>query len=340
MKIYIFLLTFSLCAVSVSAQTKKVEKTEPPQVEREPLQEIGEPIPSDGHGPIVAPYFSLTLNATKVNGERVRINDPNELENLDFSQLKEMFFSTMSSENSLDNKIIEKIFDEAVQLEVLEIRNFTLESFPEIKTPNHRLKKLSLGRNKLRSLPSSISNLIALEEFACINPLVELPESFSQLANLNSLGLVNVDFSEFPKSIFNLSKLSALYIAGVFNGDAKIKELPDLFHQLPELEEIGIKNTSLSALPPSFSALRKLEKADFSDNQFVKFPEVLATNPNLSYVPFASNPLKWEEFSASVKKIKWSGLFFLYGTGFTKEQYEEIQRDLPKMDVYYDEMND
>jgi Leucine-rich repeat (LRR) protein len=344
MKKYIFFLTYFLFIASFSAQKKsKSKKPLPPKKEEfvpPPIsQESG--ASNDNDMSLVMPASDLTrINATKTNGQKIRINSINELESLDFSQLKELSFSTMISDQSLDNKILQKIINEANQLEVLEIVNFTIEKFPEIKAQNRHLKKIILDKNNLKAIPESISNLAALENFSSGNPLQKLPDSFSQLKNIKELSLNYTEFSEFPKVIFSLNKLSFLYVSGNYKGNIKIRELPDMFQQLPELKEVGITNASLSQLPMSFSGLKKLKKVNFSNNQFTEFPEVLAVNPNLEFVPFTNNPLKWNEFLTSIKKIKWRGLFFLNETGFTKKQYEEIQKILTKIDVYYDGMND
>lgn len=61
-------------------------------------------------------------------------------------------------------------------------------------------------------------------------------------------------------------------------------------------------SSSLYTLPKSISVLNKLEKVSFSGNQFSDFPEVLATNPNLYYMPLTDNPLNWNKFLTSIKK--------------------------------------
>lgn len=337
--VIIFILLLSVSAFSQKKKYPPLKKTvieEPPKLKSFKTEAQG-----DREYYVVVPENSLTsLRATTINGKEIQVKDFKELADMDFSQWKSISFTTRISGKSIETAILKRIFDEAISLESLEISNFAIESFPEIKEPNKKLKELSLTRNKLKTLPASISNLVALENLQSSNPLTELPESFSQLKNLKQLGLNYTEFSEFPKSIFNLDKLTVLYVSGVYKGSVKMKELPDLFHQLPNLKEFGLTNASLTELPKSFSSLKKLEKIALSSNQFKSFPEVLAANKNLSYVPFDTNPLQFELFLASVKKIKWRGLFFLNETNLSKKQYEEIQKILSKTDVYYDGMND
>jgi len=344
MKKYIIVFSLSLLALSASAQKKKKKQIPPPKVEVIPevlpVHE-GQSVTETAGMIATMPASSVTrIKASTTSGKEIRFTDLEELASSDLSKLKELSFSTMTSGKNLESSLLQKIMAEGTQLEELEIDNFALDTFPELNTTNHKLKKLVLNQNKLKTLPSSISNLTALEHFDCNNPLTELPASFAQLKNLQHLGLNNHLFTAFPKEIFSLSKLSTLYTSGNFKEQKTMSELPDLFQQLPELKELGIANAGLSSLPKSISTLKKLEKANFSYNQFSSFPEVLTSNPKLTYVPFSSNPLQWEPFLASVKKIKWSGLFFLNETGFTKKQYEQIQDILTTTDVYYDGMND
>lgn len=343
MKKYIIIFSLSLITLTVFAQKKKKNQIPPPKeivpvVVTPPVTDspsetavFAAPMPTTSPVPILV---------TTIDGKEIRFKHIEELANTDLSQLKELSFRSVVSGKHIDSSILQKIIDGATQLETLGIVNFELDAFPEIKTANHRLKQLVLQQNKLQTLPASISNLTALIDFNCDNPLAELPPSFAQLKNLTELGLNNHRFTSFPKAIFNLNKLSILYTSGSFKEETTINELPDLFQQLPELKELGIQNVGLSTLPKSIATLKKLEHASFSHNQFKSFPEVLATNPKLIYVPFDDNPLQWEPFLASIKKIQWRGLFFLHKTGFTHKQYEQIQDILSKIDVYYDGMND
>ncbi|WP_223584790.1 leucine-rich repeat domain-containing protein [Sphingobacterium sp. GVS05A] len=345
MKKYIIVFSFSLLALTAVAQKKKKAKfPEPKRVELVPVVEAN-PVNESAENPanFAAPMPTTsapTIRATTTNGKEIRFGNIDELAHTDLSTLKELSFSTMVSGRTLESNVLQKVMNEGTQLEVLTIENFALDAFPEIKAPNHRLKKLTLTQNKLTKLPASISNLTALEDFSSLNPLTALPTSFAQLKNLQQLGLNSYMFTAFPKEIFSLNKLSVLYLSRNYKSKPEQTELPDLFQQLPELKELGIENAGLSALPKSIATLKKLEKANFSYNKFTSFPEVLAANSKLTYIPFTNNPLQWEPFLASVKKIKFGGLFFLEETGLTKKQYEEIQDILTKTDVYYDGMND
>ncbi|PUV22572.1 leucine-rich repeat domain-containing protein [Sphingobacterium athyrii] len=351
MKKYIIVFSLSLLTLTVAAQKRRKKQVPPPKefipvvkpdyiTNGSAADALSVPMPTTSSVPILYTIAPVPIHATTIEGKEMRFKNIEELTTTDLSKLKELSFRSVGSGKSIDSGILQQIIERATQLEILGIDNFELAVFPEIKTAHHHLKKLALRKNKLTSLPASISNLTALTAFDCDNPLAELPPSFTQLKNLEELGLYNHLFTAFPAEIFSLSQLSILYLSGNYKSETKLKELPDLFQQLPELKELGIQNAELSSLPRSIATLKKLDHANFSNNQFKSFPEVLATNPKLVYVPFDDNPLQWEPFLASIKKIQWRGLFFLYETGFTKKQYEQLQKILSKIDVYYDGMND
>jgi len=345
MKKYIIVFSLSLLTLTVSAQKKK-KKQGPPPAEKlipEPPKVIEQAGTSES---MSAGMISMPMRAAdqvrikKTDGQELNLEKLEELVNTDLAQVKTLFLGSSISGKKLGSEILQKIFDEGSQMESLEINNLEISAFPEITAVHSKLKKIALSRNNLSVLPASISDLTALEEFDCDNPLTSLPTSFAQLQNLKQLGLNGNLFRTFPKEIFSLHKLSFLYLSGKYKGEIKLTDLPDLFEQLPELKEIGVEHAGLSTLPKSIATLKKLEKANFSFNQFTSFPAALYNNPKLVYVPFTNNPLQWEPFLASVKKIKWSGLFFLNDTGLTKKQYQQVQQILNKTDVYYDEMND
>lgn len=348
MKYISFILTTILFASSIVAQTKKpVIKKAPPVIEDvympppAPAGHTDSDYPSTQSMTIMIPESDLTsISAENVKGENVSFKNVTALELADLSQITQLTISTRRSDQTLDVKVLEKVLNEAKLLEKLDIRSFKMTAFPEITSQNRTLKILRLEYNDLKILPQSISNLVALEQFSLSNPLQELPETFSELQNMKILSLNNVEFKEFPKSLFSLSKLSILYISGKYQRKNSITELPDMFDKLPNLTEFGVSSSSLSKLPTSIATLHKLTNVSFSNNNFIDFPEVLTTNPKLVFVDFNANPFQWTPFLVSIKKIKWRGLFFLHEVDFTKKQFEETQKVLSKIDVYYDGMND
>ena len=59
---------------------------------------------------------------------------------------------------------------------------------PEFPVAVSRLEKLEIANNKLKSLPSTIGQMIKLEELSIMgNPLAALPDSFGQLSALEAL---------------------------------------------------------------------------------------------------------------------------------------------------------
>lgn len=340
---YLISLVVVFFITSAVAQKKK-KVAEPPKVETVEPWKGDEEHPTNYETQIYPPIVSserLTqMYGTTTKGKEIKFAEEKEFDTFDFSTLKELHFTTYISDKLFDNALLEKLLNNATALETLTIENFKITAFPAIKGTNSSLKNLDLNRNNLKVLPPSFSNLVALKNFSSTNPLEEIPASFSQLKNLSELHLNNTDLSEFPAVVFDLHQLTVLYISGFSKGMNTIKEVPDGFDQLPQLKKLGVSSASLSKLPLSISRLKKLTNVDFSRNQFKEFPTALALNKSLVFVAFTNNPLDWETFKTSIKKIQWRGLFFLNETGFSKKQYQELQEILSKIDVYYDGMND
>lgn len=274
-----------------------------------------------------------------VNKAIIRKLDGTQLKNA-----KELSLSTREKHVVLHDEVITHIFKNSSELEKLTISSFQFKGFPKVNHSN-RLKVLELKRNELKRLPENISQFSNLEELTSENPIREIPDELSKLKNLTSLSLVYIEVSEMPITIFELSHLETLVLEGNFDYRNKerndsiprIKELPNLFDQLPKLKNVNLDRQSLTALPPSFADLKQLHRVDLSKNQLDHLPQELAQNKNLKFVTLINNPLDWKKFKKSIADVQWRGLFFINNVGFTKEQYEETERLLPKMDVYYDE---
>ncbi len=335
MKSALLLLTLLLFAASGTAQTqKKSPKPPQPPAFTPVLDHQAPPMqPSAIVKPV--PAHPIRLEGETVDGQKVTYKSVEELQKATLQSLKSLQIHAGSDRGPLDEKMLAYILNTAPQLEELAVIQVAVNRFPQIATPHRSLKKLTLLRNGLKALPAGISNLVALEEFHSDNPLEALPASFSALRNLKTVLLHHNAFQNFPAEVFGLPQLRDLYVTGRFK-QPLIKEVPDLFHQLPNLEELGIQYTSVTALPPSTATLKKLRKAVLSGNQLAGFPESLTVLPELFYVDLYNNPLQWEAFKATIQKIRWRGLFYIGETGLSEQQYKAVDKMLPKMDVYYE----
>ena len=154
------------------------------------------------------------------------------------------------------------------------------------------------------------------------------------LKQLENLKFEGAEFTDFPEQVFALPKLKSLIISQ-FDTKNKIKVLPDNFDKLPLLEELSLRNAALSEVPASVGRLPKLENVYFNANNLTKLPQALAENPRLTYVNINDNPLDFKQFIKSIEKIQWKGVLYINNRNFTTQQYEEVEKRLPRISVFY-----
>ena len=232
--------------------------------------------------------------------------------------------------------MLKKLLTEANQLEYLEIKEVGIPTFPELSAENKSLKTLVLRLNNLTKLPENIGHLSALQTLDIYNPITEVPNSLINLQQLENLKFEGAELIVFPEQVFALSKLKSLIISQ-FDTKNKIKTLPDNFDKLPLLEELSLRNAALTEVPASIGRLQHLENVYFNANNLTKLPQALAENPHLTYVNINNNPLDFKQFIKSVEKVLWKGVLYINNRNFTTQQYEEVEKRLPKITVFYNQ---
>ena len=285
--------------------------------------------------PFVAGAQSMQIRIATTSGDEESFRSAEELMKTNFAKLKEVrIYSNSSNEVQINEFLLKKLFSEAQQLEVLEIKEVGIASFPELSVENKTLKVLVLRLNNLSKLPENIGSLSALQTIDIYNPITEVPASLMNLKQLENLKFEGAEFTDFPEQVFALPKLKSLIISQ-FDTKNKIKVLPDNFDRLPLLEELSLRNAALSEVPASVGRLPKLENVYFNANNLTKLPQALAENPRLTYVNINDNPLDFKQFIKSIEKIQWKGVLYINNRNFTTQQYEEVEKRLPRISVFY-----
>ncbi|KAG4403111.1 hypothetical protein AAZX31_01G032000 [Glycine max] len=193
------------------------------------------------------------------------------------------------------------------------------EIFPEIKDTMENLAVLKLDGTAIKTLPSSLCRLVALEVLSldsCAS-LETIPSSIGDLSKLCKLGLTYCESLEtFPSSIFKLkltkldlsrcSKLRtfpeilepAQTFAHVNLTGTAIKELPFSFGNLVHLQTLRLNMcTNLESLPNSIFKL-KLTKLDLSRcSKLRTFPEILEPAQTFAHVNLTGTAIKELPFS-------------------------------------------
>ena len=285
--------------------------------------------------PFVTAAQSMQIRIATTSGDEQSFRSAEELMKTNFAKLKEVrIYSNSNNEVQVSEALLKRLFSEAQQLEVLEIKEVGIASFPELSVENKTLKVLVLRLNNLSKLPENIGSLSALQTIDIYNPITEVPASLMNLKQLENLKFEGVEFTDFPEQVFALPKLKSLIISQ-FDTKNKIKVLPDNFDRLPLLEELSLRNAALSEVPASVGRLPKLENVYFNANNLTKLPQALAENPRLTYVNINDNPLDFKQFIKSIEKIQWKGVLYINNRNFTTQQYEEVEKRLPRISVFY-----
>lgn len=285
--------------------------------------------------PFVTAAQSMQIRIATTSGDEQSFRSAEELMKTNFAKLKEVrIYSNSNNEVQVSEALLRRLFSEAQQLEVLEIKEVGIASFPELSVENKTLKVLVLRLNNLSKLPENIGSLSALQTIDIYNPITEVPASLMNLKQLENLKFEGAEFTDFPEQVFALPKLKSLIISQ-FNTKNKIKVLPDNFDKLPLLEELSLRNAALSEVPASVGRLPKLENVYFNANNLTKLPQALAENPRLTYVNINDNPLDFKQFIKSIEKIQWKGVLYINNRNFTTQQYEEVEKRLPRISVFY-----
>ena len=285
--------------------------------------------------PFVTAAQSMQIRIATTSGDEESFRSAEELMKTNFAKLKEVrIYSNSNNEVQVSEALLRRLFSEAQQLEVLEIKEVGIASFPELSVENKTLKVLVLRLNNLIKLPENIGSLSALQTIDIYNPITEVPASLMNLKQLENLKFEGVEFTDFPEQVFALPKLKSLIISQ-FDTKNKIKVLPDNFDRLPLLEELSLRNAALSEVPASVGRLPKLENVYFNANNLTKLPQALAENPRLTYVNINDNPLDFKQFIKSIEKIQWKGVLYINNRNFTTQQYEEVEKRLPRISVFY-----
>jgi putative leucine-rich repeat containing protein len=278
---------------------------------------------------------SIQINVTTTDEKDITFNSFEELKKTNFANLKEVKMHT-NDQVQLEEALLKKLLIEANQLECLEIKEVGIPTFPELSAENKSLKTLLLRLNNLTKLPDNIGYFSALQTIDIYNPITKIPNSFINLQQLEKLKFEGAELIVFPEQVFALSKLKSLIISQ-FDTKNKIKTLPDNFDKLPLLEELSLRNAALTEVPASIGRLQHLENVYFNANNLTKLPQALAENSHLTYVNINNNPLDFKQFIKSVEKVQWKGVLYINNRNFTTQQYEEVEKRLPKITVFYNQ---
>ena len=168
------------------------------------------------------------------------------------------------------------------QLEVLVARNNRLRTLPDFGS----LRDFDLRDNPIAELPKRLMKDNTLHALRLRNAqLQELP-TLVGASSLRALELSRVGLSELPDTISELLNLETLDLRG-----NRLRSLPDHIGTLESLEELELTSNQLEELPASLGRLRQLRRLRVGFNQLRHLPLELAACERLRALTLRGNPL-------------------------------------------------
>jgi hypothetical protein len=122
--------------------------------------------------------------------------------------------------------------------------------------------------NKIKSLPSGISNSKCSMLMLCHNEISIFPKSVYELKELNTLYLHGNKLQSLPEDIDKLKELKHLAIS-----NNPIKKLPSSISRISTLKKLDIENTSITEESMDLLDLENIEKICFDDRLLPYFIE-------------------------------------------------------------------
>src|ERR1035441_33176 len=116
--------------------------------------------------------------------------------------------------------------------------------------------------------------------------LTAIPESLTQFAQLQLLGLRRNQITAIPDSLAQFAQLQLLELSG-----NQITVVPDSLAQLAQLRFLGLSHNQIAAIPDSLSQLAQLQTLVLSSNQIAAIPDSLARLAQLQVLVLSSNQI-------------------------------------------------
>jgi Leucine-rich repeat (LRR) protein len=169
-------------------------------------------------------------------------------------------------------------------LEILTLRNNGLKTFQKCNIPS--LKHLDLWKNKLTTLGTSLIGFTKLEHLNIgLNELNSL-KGLENCQQLKYLDIAFNPFEQFPEEICSIPTLEELYIK-----NCSISKIPKSIKALGNLRIFVMIETKITSIPDEISHLSKLESLNFSFNEIKEIPASIGKLKSLESMYIQKNEL-------------------------------------------------
>ncbi|XP_037234690.1 protein scribble homolog isoform X25 [Falco rusticolus] len=149
------------------------------------------------------------------------------------------------------------------------------------------LVTLELRENLLKTLPTSLSFLVKLEQLDLGgNDLEVLPDTLGALPNLRELWLDRNQLSALPPELGNLRRLVCLDVS-----ENKLEQLPNEVSGLVALTDLLLSQNLLECIPDGIGQLKQLSILKVDQNRLTEVTESIGDCENLSELILTENML-------------------------------------------------
>src|SRR5579859_1433277 len=147
--------------------------------------------------------------------------------------------------------------------------------------------ELDLSKLNLIAIPDSLSQLTNLQYLNLDNnQITAIPDSLAQLTNLQRLDLGYNQITAIPNSLAQLTNLQHLEL-----DHNQITTIPDSLAQLSNLQLLHLGYNRTGAIPDSLAQLSNLQRLYLQHNQITTIPDSLAQLSNLQILALFENQI-------------------------------------------------
>jgi len=248
-------------------------------------------------------------------GNPLLINYLTEMKFINSLTREEYFRSLLGGRIEKEDQVncmlqLEKMIDDP--LNIILLLDYSMNGFYIYR---NEFTALSVSEKNL-NVPKCIGSLKNLKKLYLFgNHIENLPDSFTNLQNLEQINLASNNLSTFPSEICKIKSLKTCILC--YN---KLRSIPDDIKNLRNLEYLDLDGNSITEIPQSIEKLSKLESLKLCDNKIGYLPTELANIESLKHLDVCGNeniaiPKDLEE----KKDLKLIALIFFWSFRFYEE---------------------
>ena len=180
-------------------------------------------------------------------------------------------------------------------------------SLPDALCKLSKLKTFSMGDSQVEKLPENFGNLENLNRivFAGSKKLMDFPASFAKLKKVSYLDLEQMEFTELPEEVCELTGLKILSLSREYlmEDATPLKTLPPCIGNLVNLESLHMTDCAMESIPKEIGNLRSLGFLNLEQNYIRELHKEMVNLPDDMTFNWQGNP--WSVIPEELEDVKW-----------------------------------